>query len=83
MSWWRSTAPPGRRNMRALQDYSERMMRAAIRRLAARACIASKIVSTATASHPNPVWIRVTVTIRRRFRERGFFRLGRAGRRVR
>jgi N-methylhydantoinase B/oxoprolinase/acetone carboxylase alpha subunit len=50
-------------NMRALQDYSERMMRAAIRKLARGVyrfedCLDNDGVST------NPVWIRVAIAIR-------------------
>jgi N-methylhydantoinase B/oxoprolinase/acetone carboxylase alpha subunit len=50
-------------NMRALQDYSERMMRAAIRKLAGGVyrfedCLDSDGVS------PEPVWIRVAIAIR-------------------
>jgi N-methylhydantoinase B/oxoprolinase/acetone carboxylase alpha subunit len=50
-------------NMRALQDYSERMMRAAIRKLAGGVyrfedCLDSDGVS------PEPLWIRVAITVR-------------------
>jgi N-methylhydantoinase B/oxoprolinase/acetone carboxylase alpha subunit len=50
-------------NMRALQDYSERMMRAAIRKLADGVyrfedCLDSDGIS------PEPVWIRVAIAIR-------------------
>jgi N-methylhydantoinase B len=50
-------------NMRALQDYSERMMRAAIRKLAGGVyrfedCLDSDGVT------PAPVWIKVAITIR-------------------
>ncbi len=53
-------------NMRALQDYSERMMRAAIRKLARGVyrfedCLDSDGVSDGA---PKPIWIRVAIAIR-------------------
>jgi N-methylhydantoinase B len=50
-------------NMRALQDYSERMMRAAIRRLPAGVYRFKDCLDNDGAT-ARPVWIRVSVTIR-------------------
>jgi N-methylhydantoinase B/oxoprolinase/acetone carboxylase alpha subunit len=56
-------------NMRALQDYSERMMRTAIRKLAGGVyrfedCLDSDGVSDGVRGAPVPVWIRVAIAIR-------------------
>jgi N-methylhydantoinase B/oxoprolinase/acetone carboxylase alpha subunit len=50
-------------NMRALQDYSERMMRAAIRKLP-RGVYRFEDCLDSDGMTPNPVWVRVAVTIR-------------------
>jgi N-methylhydantoinase B/oxoprolinase/acetone carboxylase alpha subunit len=54
-------------NMRALQDYSERMLRAAIRKLARgeyrfEDCLDGDGIGAGVA--PRPVWIRVAITVR-------------------
>jgi N-methylhydantoinase B/oxoprolinase/acetone carboxylase alpha subunit len=49
-------------NMRALQDYSERMMRAAIGRLP-KGVYRFEDCLDSDGMTPNPVWVRVTVTI--------------------
>jgi len=54
-------------NMRALQDYSERMMRAAIRKLARGVYRFEDCLDGDGISHgvsPKPVWIRVAIAIR-------------------